>query len=253
MKISIFSRHFFSMIFLGALFSCAHTPGYESNRVEGVKIIKSAQGAALSKFASQDFEQPFPKGEDSTKTVVGYLEAAEKLGAAYVSDLELIVQTEKETCSTFVLPEEDIKARQVIQSTMGWSENKYVSKPVTRLVTENEYRCQYVQKPVQRAETTYENQYDYSTKSTRWAPKTQYVTKYESQNECRFVPVTKTVTRYEYQYETQYIPPKTEYLTQYYSEWKLGESTPQCKRISRGAAFELKEGLVRGKIYLPKK
>jgi hypothetical protein len=207
---------------------CAHVAGYENSKVEGIKVLKSTQAASLAEYTPQGFEHSFAKGEDSTKAVIDFLANAKKAGADYVSDIKISIVTDKESCATLLVPEEEIKSNPVIKTTSGRTETSYVLKPVTRTVTENEYRCQMVQKPVQSSETYYDQQYDSYSKSSRSVPRTRYVTRYESQNDCRYTPVTKTATRYEYEWESHYIPPKTEYLSENYSEWKLLESEPTC-------------------------
>ncbi len=245
--------------------ACATGPGgYQSERAEGVKLIKTAEAQALTNYESVPLVLPLVGTDgtdlDGTKAALDFLTAAKEKGAEYVSGLEFTLASKDKDCVTHVAPEEEIKSAVVPMTTSGHFESKQVMKPVTRTVTENEYRCQYVSKPVQRTEyqTEYytEYQYDYASKSnrpvsrSRSVPKT--VTRYESQNECHNTPVSRTVTRYEYQYENQYIPPKTEYLTQHFSKWKIAESTPVCQKVTR-ATTETSRGSVRGKIHIRKR
>jgi hypothetical protein len=125
--------------------------GYENSKVEGIKVIKSTQAASLADYTSQGFEHTVAKGEDTTKAVIDFLANAKNAGADYVSDIRISIVTDKGSCVTLLAPEEEIKSKQVILTTSGRTETKYVLKPVTRMVTENEYRCQVVQKPVQRS------------------------------------------------------------------------------------------------------
>ncbi len=248
MKLNFLDTTGLQIVWVVFFLGCAHGPaGYQNEKVKGIKIIKNSQGQELRDYEKSTIEDNFPKAQDGTKTVIDFLLKAKESGAAFVSDIEINIASDKTNCRTMLIPEEEIKSKPVTKTTGGRYESKSVLKPVTRFVSENEYRCQSVSKPVQRLETYYEYQYDYSSKSNRSVPKTRYVTKYESQNECSYVPVSKTVTRYEYQYESQYIPPKTEYLTQHYSEWKLGESPPDCQ--SQSGQNTVSENRIRGTAY----
>ena len=232
------------------LAGCAHrTPGYESSSVKGIKIINDGQAAALHGYAAQDLENPFPAGSDGTKVILDFLAAAKNKGASYVSNIKITLSTQAQKCETLIAPEEDIKTRSFSVQTPGHYENRNVLKPVTQTLTEFEYRCQMVSVPVQTSQTTYTYQYDAFSKTSRQVPQTHMVTSYQMQNQCTNVPVTRTVTRYQYQFDSQYIPPRTDYLTQKYSEWKLAESKPACRALNDGDKPEA-GAVISAKIYI---
>jgi hypothetical protein len=137
--------------------------------------------------------------------------------------------------------------------------------PVTRTVSEYQNHCQMVSKPVMRMETTYTSQYDFFSKSTRMVPQTHSVMHTEMVNECRMVPVsrtvtdmqnkqecrmepvTRTVTRFEFQFQSRFIPPRVDYL----QTKKLKESAPVCYAVDEGAAAH--GNRIEGRIYLPQR
>jgi hypothetical protein len=142
----------------------------------------------------------------------------------------MAMQTEGQwfLCHTYVTPEGETHTQLVSRQVPQVPTYRSVSKPVTRVVTEYEYRCRMVSKPVQRLETSYEYRYDPISKRSESRPVSRYVTRYDYQNECRNEPVTRTVTRYEYQLEQQYVPPVWQQFLERRTEYKLVETEPVC-------------------------
>lgn len=215
------------------LAACMVRPdGYSDSRVEGVKIVPRTAIAAES-AVDRPITIPFGEGEDGTRMILGVLEQAQALGAPWVTDIAITLRHledgEVMACTTWVGPEAEVHARTRQVYTPGRTEGRMELRPVTRTVTEYQYRCRMVRKPVTRYRTTYEYRYDYRSKSSRSVPVSKMVTEYQLQNECRNEPVTRTVTRYEYQYVSEWVPPRLDYITEHYTEWQLVESEPLCE------------------------
>lgn len=206
--------------------------GHETAVVPGIRIIR-AEDAAERGLQGKPFSFPFGDNQDGTKLVLDFLAEAKQTGAQAVSDIRIILHTARRgqpmACETALRPFSKDYSYTVPQQRPGRTETRQVLKPVTKTVTEQEYRCQMVSRPVTRYETTYQSQYDYISKSYRTVPQTRSVTRYEYKNECHYQPVTRSVTRYEYQTETHYIPPKVEYISAHYTDFNLIESRPRCQ------------------------
>ncbi len=230
------------------------------------RVVSTGEGER-SHLPARSLSMPFSGARDGTELVAEYFQRADAAGAQLISDLAVYIRTEKDgqpaECRTEIVPE-TLTDTQFHAAT---SRPVYKSVPVTRQVTEHEYRCKPVSKyesrsvteyqqrcrterhPVQRSRTVYSSQYDYSSKSTRSVPRTEYYTDYESRYECHSEPVTrmkseyvtktecgselvtKTVTRYEHQFENEYVPAHYEYITRQ----RLRELEPECYTLDEAA------------------
>jgi hypothetical protein len=222
-------------------------------------VVEPAE-AARSGLVQGSLSIPFTGGTDGTRLVEGFLDAADKMRAPFVTDVAIYFQMElggeAVECRSMIVPETITEQHTLPAHYQQIS----VSKPVTRTVTESEqrcnmvtkyesvtkteyvYQCHIVNKPVTRTRTVYSSQYDYSCKCTRQVPRTETYTAYEMQNECKSEPVTrtsmqpvtknecsshpvtKTVTRYEFQFESRYVPARLELITRQ----RLRELDPEC-------------------------
>jgi hypothetical protein len=219
-----FRRLFLGVAAVTSLSACEMPPvGYAHPEAPDVLII-TRQEAARHELKPAPLSLPFSGEQDGTKLLVAFLGEARRRGASYVSDAAFYIVRQGTgsgmECQTSVYPEEEI----VPQTVPGRFRTVPVSRPVTRMVTEYEYRCHLVSKPVSRMQTTYRTQYDSFSKTTRSVPETHYETHYEMQNECRSEPVTHMVTRYEFELESQFVPPHLEYV----STQKLKQGAPVC-------------------------
>jgi hypothetical protein len=239
--------------------ACAHPQhgpvGHATPHVPGIRIVKPEQALKLGLKGAR-FDLPFGDNQDGTKLVLDFLDEAKRAGARYVSDIRIVLVTWKGggaiACETRLLPFVQKDAEIVPHQTPARVETRSVMKPVTRTVTEYQYRCHPVTRPVTRMETTYQYQYDYASKSSRSVPVTRMVTHYEHRSECRSEPVTRTVTRYEHQLETKYIPPSLTYLKAHYTDFDLIESRPVCTPTAASAARQRLPHRVTGTIYVDK-
>lgn len=222
--------------------------------------VISAQAAAARGLEGRPISRDFGAGQDGTKLVAELLSDAEKQGAQAVGQIGItLIASHADgpmACRTDILPETISETRSIpasrrlvpVQRPVSRlvTEQQYrchmVSEPHTRSVTESRQECHMVSHPVTRTRTTYSYQYDSFTHSSRSVPRTETYTAYESRNECRSVPhyttrtenvmrsecrmepMTHTVTRYEFQYETQYVPPRLETIAHH----RLRESEPTC-------------------------
>jgi hypothetical protein len=212
-------RNFLLLLVFSLLLGCAGIGGKQYDQVKGYKKKK--------------LSMPIKKGTDGTANIINFLKQVKKKGADYVSSFEITFYSDHKSCTTFFLPESELKSKTQMVTKSGKYESKYVYKPVQKYITEQQYKCESKSVPVQRQETYYEQRYDYSSKRTVSSPRTRYVTKYEYKNECKYVSVSRYVTRYEYQLENQYIPPRTEYITKHYTKWKMVETKPFCKKSKK--------------------
>jgi hypothetical protein len=275
---------------------CEPPIGYEDPHVPGVAVVNApeiqekevreenlvvASGIARAKgLTARDEAQAFGADQDGTKLLVDFLGRARDRGARYVSDISIYFATTREEkpveCKIGVYPEDAVVPVEVpahtalvpaqVPVTRMVTEQEYrcrfVPKQVTRSETQYEQRCHMVSKPVTSYETTYTTQYDYASKSTRSVPQTRSVTHYESQNECRsepvmrqvmrtemqnecsFEPVTHSVTRYEFQLQMHFVPARLDYVQQK----KLAQSDPVCYALPEGEPP--KGNRIEAKIYL---
>jgi hypothetical protein len=225
--------------------------------------VVAAEDATRRGLVGRPQSREFGEGQDGTTLVSDLLTEAQRQGAVAVSDIGVTLISQGPEgplgCRTSILPETVAESRTIPAGTTMVP----VQKPVSRLVTESEYRChmvshpetrsvteshqscQSVSHPVTRTRTTYSYQYDSFTHSSRSVPRTESYTTYESRyecrseprsvtrteyvsrNECHMEPVTHTVTRYEFQYETRYVPPRLETITHH----RLHESEPACEAL----------------------
>ncbi len=247
-------------------------PPPETLVVPAAQAQKSGLPAARSYLA-------FGPDQDGTKLLADFLQKAHARGARYASDIAFYFVTEKDgrktECRVGVAPEDEIQTVAVPGRTEGVSQMVPVTKNVTEMQyrcrltskmvtgpeTHMENRCRMVSKPYTRTETTYTMQYDAFSKTTRSVPQTRTVTDYRLENECRMESVTKTVTksqmvnecgmesvthtvtRYEFQYQTRFIPPHFASIT----TKKLRETEPVCRALSEGE--ESRGNRLEGALY----
>lgn len=225
----------------------------------GLRVVSHAE-AAHSGLTSQRVLLGFGSGADGSQLIERVLDQAKARNARLVSDISINLVSTGEggttECRTAVVPESVTETRQIpgrfrtvpVQQpvTRTVTEQQYrchtTSRLETRMVTEHQQRCHQVSHPVTRTRTTYSTQYDSFSKSSRSVPHTQSYTETEYRQECRsepvqrmrtqsvphndchFEPVTHTVTRYEFQLASQYVPPRTEV----YQRHRLRELEPVC-------------------------
>jgi len=233
----------------------------------GPRVVSHAE-AARSGYKSRAVSLAFGSGADGSQLIERLLKEADAADAALVSDISINLVASGEQgpteCRTAVVPESVTETREIPARYQLVS----VQKPVTREVTENEYRCHMtshleqrtatdyqqrcsqVSRPVQRSRTSYSSQYDSFTKSSRSVPHTEYYSENEShtecrmepvqrqktesvpRNECRYEPVTHLATRYEWQLDNQYTPPQVEV----YRRHRLRELEPNCFALEPATA-----------------
>jgi hypothetical protein len=231
-----------------------------------VRVVAAAD-ATTAGWVARPVSHTFGAGRDGTELVSSLISEAERQGALAISDIAITLGAPAENgpteCRTSILPETISETHY----TAPTHRMVPVQKPVSRMVTESQYRChmeshpetrsvteytqrcQSVSRPVTRTRTTYSYQYDSFTHSSRSVPRTESYTSYESHQEChsepqhrtrtenvmknvcRSEPVSHMVTRYEFQYETQYVPPRLETLTHH----RLREATPVCYALEAPA------------------
>jgi hypothetical protein len=219
--------------------------------------VISADEASSSKLVGRPFLLPFGGDRDGTELVELVLAEAERAGATAVGDISVTLAVVREgrriECRTAILPET------VTESVWRPASHHLVpvSRPVSRMVTEQQYRCHMVSRPETRQVTEYQQRCrmesrpvmrtrtTYSYSGSRSVPRTETYTTYESRQECRSEPVQRTrtdyvsknecryephshmVTRYEHQLETRYVPPRLETFQRH----RLRETDPVCYEI----------------------
>jgi hypothetical protein len=244
--------------------------------------IISAQAAAQRALEGHDVRTPFGEGQDGTKLLLDFLADARARGAESAGDVKLYFATslsgQAGECRIVVQPEGaltpvEVPARTVPESELRpvqrlVTEHEYrcqmVPRPATRTVTEYQNRCQMVSRPVTRMETTYTTQYDFSSHSSRSVPQMRSVTHYEMHNECRMEPVmrsvsethlqqecrmepvTRTVTRYEFQLASRFVPPHLEWVQSH----RLRESEPVCYALPDATAAQ--GNRIEATLYYPR-
>jgi hypothetical protein len=229
--------------------------------------VVSAREADASGLAPGTLSIPFAGAADGTKLVQDFLARADARRAYLVSDLAIYLLTTRDgrvvECRSGIVPETFTETRKIPSRY----ESVAVSRPVTRTVTEDVYRCHPVTRlesrtytayedechnvshPVTRTRTVYRYEYDYASKSSRSVPRTETYTTYESRYECRprpvtrsrmesvtstqcaLQPVTHSVTRYEFQFESRFVPPRLETVTRQ----RLRELAPVCYATAAAA------------------
>jgi len=223
--------------------------GYEHEKVHGIEIIP-ASVAEEKRLVGRPLVVELGAKQDGTKAIVDFLARARGLGASYVSDLGIALRVERDgrpvECWTRIVPESTQvpTSYTVVAPGTGMTRTRYVMRPVTQYVTENQYRCHTVLRPVSRMETTYTTQYDYMSHTTRTVPTTQYVSHLESQQECSSQPVSHMVTRYENQLELEYVPPRLDTIAGSYTQWQLRETEQECAVLEAGAGRSRIEGQI---------
>ncbi|MBA3503918.1 MAG: hypothetical protein M4D80_24615 [Myxococcota bacterium] len=236
-------------------------------RTSAAKVVPAEQ-AERSGLVESTLRTPFEGGADGTRLVEELLARADASRVELIADLAIYLQTRDPRdgraveCRSSIVPETLTVGRTIPEHY----EQVSVSRPVSRTVTENEYRCKPVTKyenrahtesqqkcgsvtrPVTRTRTAYRSQYDSYSKSYRQVPYTETYTAYESRYECRSEPVTrykmeavsrtecsshlvtKSVTRYEFQFETRFVPARLETITRQ----RLRELDPECYAVPVG-------------------
>jgi hypothetical protein len=246
-----------------------------------LRVIPAAE-AASSGLVGRPFVLPFGADRDGTELVGLVLAEAERQGAAALGDINVSLAAVREgrpiECRSAILPETVQESRWIPSSHRMVS----VTKPVSRLVTEQQYRCQpvsrlesrqvmeyeqrchSVSRPVTRNRTTYS--YQYGRGGSRSVPRTETYTTYESRqecrsepvsrtrteyvskNECRYEPRSHTVTRYEHQLESRYVPPRLETFDRH----RLRETEPVCYEIDAAPPTPPETGnRIEATLYFP--
>jgi hypothetical protein len=236
--------------------SAAVPQGYSREDAPGITVIKPEQASA-AELVGRPFSLAFADGENGTDLMVRFLRAAHGQGATFLSDIEIHIVGGKggapEDCVTRVVPADHGQLQPQTVMEPGRYEQRQVLKPVSRMVTEYEYRCHSVSRPHTRTETHYESSYDFSSKSYKSHPVTRTVTDYRHEQECKSEPVTRYVTRYEYQMESQYVPAQWRTELRWMSDWDLDETPPACAPITRPLADARHPHLVQATIYFARK
>jgi hypothetical protein len=225
--------------------------GYSADDAPGITVITPAQAQASS-LSGRPFDYRFADGENGTDLIVRFLRAARAQGASYLSDIEIHLVDQKDgrwqECVTRVAPADHGTNQSIQRMDPGHTEMQTVMRPVTRTVTEYEYRCHMVSRPHMVTHTSYESSYDSMSRSFRSRPVTRTSTEYRMENECHSEPVTRTVTRYEYQYEHRYVPPQWHTELRWISDWQLEESAPVCAPVD-GASDVRQPHTIHATIY----
>lgn len=270
--------------------SCSSRQAYTYQQAGGAETrmtpvsarVVAASEADASGLVPATVSIPFGAAVDGTKLVQDFLARADDRGAYLVADLAIYFQTTQDgravECRTDILPE---TVTETHTHPSRW-EQVPVNRPVTRTVTEHQYRCHSVTKyesrsrteyqqqcgsvssPVTRTRTVYRSQYDYASKSTRSVPTTESYTSYESRyqcksvpvtrsrtepvlrNECRMEPVTRMVTRYEFQLENRFVPARLETITRQ----RLREREPACYVVApAGPPSTARTNRIEGRLY----
>jgi hypothetical protein len=240
----------------GALLSmvaCVHGPeGYTAPDARGVVLTTQAE-ASKGGLEAWTLQVPFGAKQDGTELVLDFMKRAEQAGASYVSDVSIVLASEQDgqpvECRTRVEPRADTQLRHATVMRPGHTQSRMELVPVTRTVTEHEYRCHMVSEMRMVPETYTETQYDSFSKSSRSVTRTRMVTRSESRNQCNSVPVTRTVTRYEHQFRNEFIPPRFETELRPYTTWALQESAPECTPHEGTAAPATRPNRIEGTLY----
>jgi hypothetical protein len=222
--------------------------------------VVTVEAAEASALPAKLLAIPFGPDADGVALVAQFLSRADESKAVMVSDLAIYLRTTRDgtplECRTEIVPETVTSS----QWRPAHTELVPVNQPVTRTVTDYEYRCSttmrtesryvteyerschHVSRPVHRTRTVYRSHYDSFSKSYRSSPETESYTDYESHEECsshpvtrhkteqvphrdcRSEPVTRQVSRYEFQLENQFVPGRLETL----SRQRLRELDPVC-------------------------
>ncbi|WP_224241227.1 hypothetical protein [Hyalangium gracile] len=225
-----------SILALGALASlaaCVHGPqGYMAPDPAVRVVVATPEEVRKAQLPGWTLTLPFGAKQDGTELMLKFMEQADAAGAKYLSDVSIVIATEEDgqpvECRTRVVPVLSTHTTQQQVQRPGHIVSRPILMPVTRTVTEMDFRCQMVSEPRTVSETYQQSQYDPSSKTTRSVTRTRMVTRHEMRQRCSHVPVTRTVTRYEYQHRSEYIPPRFDVVTQYHSLWNLTETPPEC-------------------------
>jgi hypothetical protein len=223
-------------------------------------------GYALSRgLTATAAAEVFVPGQDGIQLLIAdFLKKERDAGAVYVSDVVFYYASQREDgpvqCKVDVYPYDGADP----QARSGQTEVAPVQRPVSGLVTEQEYRCRQVNVPVSRTEvrmenqchevktpvsryeTTYTTEYDYATKSSRTVPHTRFISEWQFKNECGLEAVPHPVTRTEVQNqcgyepvtrsvtspESQVVPPRPEEV----QNEKFTMSAPACYALPAGEA-----------------
>jgi hypothetical protein len=231
--------------------SAATAPqGYSEESAPGITVITTEQAQAGG-LQGRPFEMPFADGQNGTELMVRFLREARAAGGSYLADVEIHLVAKKDEawqdCVTRVGPVDHGHQQVVSKMDYGHYETQSVMRPVTRWVTEYEYRCHMVSRPHMVTSTHYESSYGSHGYSSH--PVTQTHTEYRMENECRSEPVSRMVTRYEYQLEQKFVPPEWHTELRWMSDWDLDESPPECGPIEAAAVDAGGPNFVHATLY----
>src|SRR5262245_5470398 len=106
--------------------------------------VVSHERAVASGLSPRPVTVPFGAGKDGTRLIASLLEDAERQGAELVSDIQIVLASARDgagqECVTEVVPETQTQSRMV----PGEHRMVPVQAPVSRMVTEQQYRCHMV-------------------------------------------------------------------------------------------------------------
>jgi hypothetical protein len=168
--------------------------------------VVSAAHAARSGLSERPLVVNFDRGSDDGTLVGTFLRRADARGARLVTDVVLVERELQEgrrvECRRAIVPED------VIEETQHAATARRVStrKPVTRFVTEKEYRCKTV------------FSFEYAQPITR--------------NECTWENVSKLVTEDEWVSAIEEVPARTDVRRRQ----RLHVLDPQCSPVDTGHA-----------------
>lgn len=127
--------------------------------------VVSHSEAARSGLVVRQIRVSFGAGKDGTELDSTLLERAEQQGAQLVSDISIVLRTSDETgvteCVTELVPETVSESHW----KPGHLRSVPVHAPISRMVTERQYRCHMVSRPETRQVTEYQQRFISSRRS----------------------------------------------------------------------------------------
>jgi hypothetical protein len=145
--------------------------GYSDDRQPDVRLI-TREMAEREGLVGEPFAISFGEGQNGTELAFRYLRAAGLRGAGWVSDLQVVLRADTDrarVCVTSLLPIPHTRTVSRQEMVQPPPRSEMVMRPVTRTVTEYQYRCRMVSKPRTHTVTRYESRYDFGCKCMRAA------------------------------------------------------------------------------------
>jgi hypothetical protein len=193
-----------------------------------------------------------PNGTSGTGLVVAYLEAAQRKGARYVSDLAIVVQFERnrtplECVSKIVVANGVERAPPAVAPVVEPLEpgeysttvKPWVPDTVDAWVDDRDLVCKAVPEQVVSMQPLYENRLDAEV-GEYIAPGTMPMHKEASlewSTKCATTTTRRKVHRYEHYVAARFTPADWTTIARTYSDWKLTEEAPRCHEIPRPSRF----------------